>query len=479
MHLWSQTLSLGLAIVGFTLALVPRRSATPDFGAAVSETIIHPAKRLLRFPIFWGGAVLLAYVTMQGCNPAWRFASNPNIWWLEPVAHVSWLPSGIDAPIAKSNAWRALIIYASLWLTVCSVWTGLLRRKSYRVLLLVLAANASALALLGVLQLAGGSHLIFWSYEPSNDRFVSSFIYPNHGGAYFNLMVAIAAGFSWWHHGRAERDSSSPFLMGFLAAAGVGAASIVILSYSRMSTALLMAFLLVAGSVAIVALMRAKKPARKRATLIPFLLAAAGVIAIGFFSLGTKRGQERFASLLFNPSPIVDGRAEARAATRDMIADHWLFGWGAGTFRYAFPKYSKKYPDLNYTASGDRRYWEHAHDDLLEFPAELGVVGLLPLAFGLGYLAWGLVRVRFWRNPLSLVLVIGCGLTLVHAWVDFVFQNPAVLLTWCILLIGALRWAELDQAAVHRRLPSLSRRLEGKECNDRVTSRQTPVARRD
>jgi hypothetical protein len=34
--------------------------------------------------------------------------------------------------------------------------------------------------------------------------------------------------------------------------------------------------------------------------------------------------------------------------------------------------------------------------------------------------------------------------------VDFVFQNPAVLITWAVLLAGCIRWAELDIAPVRR-----------------------------
>jgi hypothetical protein len=64
----------------------------------------------------------------------------------------------------------------------------------------------------------------------------------------------------------------------------------------------------------------------------------------------------------------------------------------------------------------------------------------------LGFGCWRLARQRFWRNVLALLIVAGLLLTLVHSGADFVFQCPAILLTWALLFAGAARWAELDAA---------------------------------
>ncbi|MGA3007493.1 MAG: hypothetical protein ABSE59_06340, partial [Opitutaceae bacterium] len=67
-----------------------------------------------------------------------------------------------------------------------------------------------------------------------------------------------------------------------------------------------------------------------------------------------------------------------------------------------------------------------------------------------------------WRNAVSLSVVLGCALTLLHASFDFVFQNPAVLLTWSVLLVGAVRWAELDQPGGRRLAPASLRAEPGR-----------------
>ena len=442
MHPWSQLTSLGFAIVSFILAALPRNNGA-DFCDS-PRTRHWPAKRLIRSPAFWAALVFLGYIAIQGMNPCWQFFRDENSWWLEPVDHLAWLPSGVAAPFDLTNPWRALVIFASLTLLVSSVWVGFSRRKSYHTLFTLLAANAGLLALFGLVQHLSGAKRIYWSYVASNDSFVASFIYPNHAGPYLYLMAAVAIALARWHHQRARRRLENPGPASlFLFFAGC-CSLLVIFSYSRMSIILLLTLTLLVAVTLVMKLLRRTGPARDRAEFWPLALTFSALLCIGLVTLRTERARDRFAEMLTN-SGEVRAHALARQAATDMLRDHWLSGWGAGCFRYGFPKYTKKFPEIHLLDNGPRRIWEHAHDDLLEFPIEFGVVGLLPLVGLLGYGSWRLYRLRFWRNVVSLTLVLGCGLVLLHAWVDFVFQNPAVLLTWSVLFAGAVRWTELDQ----------------------------------
>jgi O-Antigen ligase len=454
MHAWSQLTSLGFAIVEFVLVALPR-TGTGDFVGAPGA-IQWPAARLLRFPVFWAGLILLGYIAVQGFNPAWRFIGVAHSWWIEPISHVSWLPSGVDAPFVRSNPWRALTVDGSLWLLVCAVWAGFLRRKSYRALFFMLVCNAFSLALLGVLQKLSGTDRIYWSYLPSNSAFIASFIYPNHAGAYFNLMVALAAGLAWWHRQRARRHLENPGQSFFFMFLAVFTGLAVISTYSRMSVVLLLVLMVLAGGVFVLGLFRRAGRIRDRMGFLLLTVALAGVIGTGLVVLRTAKVWERLADQVAHPVAFDRDRTLARQASRDMLCDRWLLGWGAGCFRYNFEDYAAKYPEIYY-AGNRRMYWEHAHDDLLEFPVELGAAGMLPLAGILGYGGWQLGRRRFWRNAVSFCIVLGCALVLLHAWVDFVFQNPAVLLTWGVLLVGAVRWAELDQSGGRRSAEPLRR----------------------
>jgi O-antigen ligase len=444
MHVWSQLVSLGLSAAALTVALLPRRGADPSD---------LPAERLLRFPVFWAGMLVLAYIAVQGLNPSWRFVSDAKSWWLVPLRHNPFLPSGIDAPFARSNPWRAIVIFGSVWILVCSVWSGFLRRQSYRLMFGAISLAGALLSFVGLIQQIGGSDRIFWGYKaPEKAQFMASFIYRNHAGAYFNLVLAVAVGLAGWHWRRAQRRIEG---LGAAVAFGFSAALIgvaVIFSASRMSIVLLVAFtLMVALGPAFRSLWEPSGRRRRRAWAV-IALPAVCILGIGFVSFEANSVWHRFAALVASPSATLRSRTLAREAAGAMIRDRWVLGWGAGCFRYGFPLYAQHYPEIYYSASGGREYWEHAHDDLLEFPLELGAVGMIPVVAALGFIGWRLLRARFWRNPVSLCAASGCLLTLVHAWVDFVFQNPAVTATWAVLLVGAIRWAELESAVERRRI---------------------------
>jgi O-antigen ligase len=442
-HEWSQFTSLGLSLLGFILSSLPR--AEPTGIDETSPKRRWPLCRLMRSPVIWAGLIFLLYIAIQGLNPSWVFLSNPESWWLEPRDSISWLPTSVEAPFGHSNPWRVLTVFGSLALLVTSVWFGFSRRKSYHALFSLLATNACVLSVFGLVQRLSGTDRIFGSYLPSNRMFVASFIYPNHAGCYFNLMAGLAVGLAWWHHQRASKTLESPGAATAVMLFAVGCGSAVIVSYSRMSIALLMVFSSIIGCTLLLRLLQRNGPIHHRKESVPVILMLVAILCIGFATLNSERIKERFARISLTPGAIDLDRTLARRAAGEMFSDHWLLGWGAGCFRYGFPKYTKKYPAIHFSAEGNRRSWEHAHNDPIEFLSELGILGALPLIYILFYAAWQLWRRRFWRNVLSLSLVSGGVLTLLHGWVDFVFQNPAVLLTWGVLLAGVLRWTELDQ----------------------------------
>ena len=90
-------------------------------------------------------------------------------------------------------------------------------------------------------------------------------------------------------------------------------------------------------------------------------------------------------------------------------------------------------------------FWQQAHNDLLQFPAELGAIGSLLI---LAMLAWWLVelvRSYFWLNAFSLCLTVGLLALLVYSWFDFPFQCPAILLTWCAMWPVVTLWTQFEE----------------------------------
>ena len=452
MHAWSQILGLGVSAGALILSQWPR--AWND----ESSESLPPFARLIRFPVFWAGLVLLGYVAVQGLNPAWHYATDGRSWWIEPRAHLAWLPSGIDAPFSISNPWRALVVYGTVWCLVCATWSGFLRRHSWRILSGILVGNAALVALLGFLEKLAGAERIFWTFAAHGGYFVASFIYRNHAGAYFNLLTALAAGVAWWHLRRAKRRLEGPgagVVFGFLA---FWLGAIVIYSFSRTSIFLLLSFTLLVGVGFAVHLATGRRQGLRRAEATLLILALVGIASIPVVTLETEGIWERFAAFAADPGASLADRAMARKAAGEMRRERPLLGWGAGCFRYGFPNYTRWHPEIDHTAgSRVRAYWEHAHDDWLEFPVELGELGMLPIGFVFGWGTIQLVRRRFWNHPVSFCSVLGCLLLLTHAGFDFVFQNPAILITSCVLFFGAIRWAELEGTVPTKRIKSANR----------------------
>jgi len=454
MHLWSQCTSLALAIVGFIVAAQPRCYTEAQTGTEAVR--VRPLQRLWRFPLFWIGLLVLVYIATQGINPAWRYRSNAAYWWIEPIKHLPWLPHGMDVPFRTAGPWRALIIHASLWLTICAVWIGLMRRLSFRLLFTLLVANGVLLAGLGLAQQLTHATGIFWSLKVNSQSFVSSFIYRNHAGAYLNLVLALAAGLAWWHFNRADRRLAKSSPAGVFTFGAVVTGVMVLFSLSRGATLTMITFIVLAGGAFGWAQLRRSDSGHSRIVLFGLLGLLLGFVAVGFQSLKAESVWKRFEGLIVDPVASAGDRLQAHAAATKMFAQQPVLGWGAGCFRFGFPGYIYRRADIYYAGPAQRKLWEHAHNDLLEYPIEFGLVGCALLGAGIAWLCWQLLRRRCWENPFALAAAIGIGLTFLHAWGDFVFQNPAILTTWAVTFLGAGRWADLDRNPTAYPTPSAS-----------------------
>lgn len=441
MRVTGQYTSLGLAVAALLVSLLPRHYNRLLTGQ--DAFTLYPVRRLIRFPLFWLGLGFLGYVLIQALNPAWSYRSEGNRWWLVRLPNISWLPAGMETPFAQSNPWRSLMIYASAWLPVCAVWIGFTRRSTLRHLFTILAVNGALLAGLGMVQRFEGNGKILWFVDVPASYFVSTFIYKNHAAAYFNLALAVAVGLAFWHlvQGQRRLQKSSPAALFTFCAVMI--ALIVLFSFSRTGTLLMAAYLVLVTGLLVWHKFRAPAGHRNLVATGIVLLLLAGFAGYGVYSLKLDQVVVRFEELrneLASEKP--DSRQLARQATWDMARDRPVTGWGAGSFRHYFPMYQRVYAPIY---DNGKLRWEHAHNDYLQTLAEVGSVGAGLIVLMLGSGAWGLYRGRCWRNPLALFGVAGLLVTLAHAWIDFQFQNPAILTTWAVLLWGFVRWTELDR----------------------------------
>lgn len=458
LRLWSHWIGCSLAVVAFIVALWPRHYTEANSRQGRFHLTMWP--RLLRFPLFWAGLLLLAYITIQGFNPAWTWMANEKgAWWMQRIPHVEWLPHGTISPLKMGNPLSGLMIYGAGWLTLCAIWVGVTRRRSLQIILYGIAANALLLAGLAIAQRLTGTDKILW-FQESPNQIWATFFYRNHGGAWFNLMVAVFCALACWHYLRGLRTfaKSSPApVLGFLS---LLMTVTVIVSYSRGAVLALLVFL---GLFLVFFLLRQfslpNYPQKHLVTAV-LLLAFAGFAFIGLRGLDAKKTWDRMEALFAGKTTSLVARQIATKATFDMWrASPWL-GHGADSFQFIFPLYQQNHPEIwsqqrwdkrqQKLVEGRRFFWQNAHNDFAQILAELGVVGVAPIVFGLLWGAWHCVRRRAWGNPMVVVPLLGLLVVLLHSWGEFVFQCPAILIMWLALGGIALHWAELEAPAQSR-----------------------------
>ncbi len=440
---WSQFTILGFALVSFVLSLLPRQyenEYSPE-----GPFRINPILRLIRFPVFWIGLVFVGYVLTQALNPAWTRMTDGSAWWLQSRDHITWLPTSVEAPVGKMNAWRMLSVYASIWLLGCALWTGLSRRTAVMSVLGALVFNGTVLAILGILQQVSHTSKILWFIKVPVAHPVATFVYENHGGAYFNLITFVAVGLMAWHMIRSQRRlvRSSPAPVYAIAAIITG--MLVCVSNSRGALILLLVYVVV-GTV-LFGLWRIYGGEKEGNRTVSIIVA---VVSFAFMGLGAtylNLGKNLTElGTLFNPatSEYIDFRISARNATMDLFKDKPMTGWGAGSFRHAFTEKQQHYPNIFRSGKDHVLFWDHAHNDYAQALAELGVIGFaLPLC-ALGWLVWRLCRLGGLSQPAYILIVLGLGLIMAHSWMDFPLYNPAILTTFCAVWILTVRWSELE-----------------------------------
>jgi hypothetical protein len=442
MRPWAQIASLGLAILGLTVALLPRHYTEEHTGG--NRFKLTPWPKLVRFPLFWLGLAFLAHVTVQALNPSWAFVTNGQGWWMQSIEHKSWLPTGVDVPFERWGPWRMLVIYASAWLTVCSIWIGFTRRRTVQLLLIGLAGNGLLLALLGLAQRLLPNGKIFWSLTSQNASFFSSFVYKNHAGAYLDLMLALTCGLAAWYYLRGLRrlDKSNPsgVFVFFATCIAVG----ILTSYARGATLVMLVFLFVCVAAFAAHQFLARHDTSRRIVAVALVLIFGFFLKTGMEALRSGEAWDRLRRGVMREDLSLEYRERATRAALEMLGENWSRGVGAGSFRFLFPIYQHRHPEL-VANKGARMFWEHAHNDVVQFPIELGAVGIGIILVGGAYWIVLLSRSYFWENPLSAAVVFGALLLLAYSWWDFPFQNPAILITWCALWPAVTRWTQFEE----------------------------------
>ncbi len=195
----------------------------------------------------------------------------------------------------------------------------------------------------------------------------------------------------------------------------------LILTHSRMGNTSFFTGLIIAGGFGLILSKHAT-----RGTVILLI----SLIAIDAFVVGTWFGLEKVAARIEETTLAKETRDEVDIYAYRQWKDYQWMGSGLGSFYSVFPKYSNK--DVG-------GFYDHTHNDYLEFASETGVigVGLLGLVIVMS-ITVALVAQYRREYPLmrgiSFAAIMSICAMLIHATVDFNFQMPTNAAAFMLIL---------------------------------------------
>ena len=418
------------------------------------EAAIPPAARAA-WPAFALLGLWLAYLLLQWLplppalvrtlSPA-AAALHDSVAYLGPPGR--WITISVD-PHATRAAWLLSCAYAVAF-ALALLLVRDLRRLGWLCAAIVAAGALQAFA--GALLHLGRVDLdVLGMPIPHSQRASGTYVNRNHLAGLLEMTLAVGIGLmvgqledrprrGWRQFVRETAElllSTKAMLRLVLVIMVIG----LVMTRSRVGNAAFFASLMVAGGIALVFSRRAP-----RSTVV-FI---ASLVVVDVLLVGAWFGVEQTAQRLSETTVAgVGARQNASAEALRIVADHPLTGTGAGTFYAAFPRY--RGPDLDV-------FYDHAHNDYVQFLAETGIVGTalagLFAAFSVGCALLALLR-RTQALPRGVAFGVVMGATAIgiHSAVDFNLQIPANALVFVLLM--ALGWLSLHlDRSGHGKAPS-------------------------
>lgn len=376
----------GIAAISIGLALFPGRGKATEYG---------PGRH-----IAWLMALLCAYIAFQTIplpgalvavlSPArFELTSATRILGDTPgFMPLSVFPSATLAQLSN------FLCYLLVFVSVCNLTKQKNKAVWFMIAPLVFVGTGEAIA--GLIQAAGGGapHFAHGTY-----------VNKNHFAGFLEMIVAFPIAYGWHLRGSNTRTRTV-----LICALAVIIAAAICVSTSR--SGILSAALAVMVTISVIS---AKKP------LFYWAAAAAGVALVA-------------AILFLIPIEAVDSvRPAIWRDSLHLIRDFPITGSGLGTFETALFRYKTAAP--LYTV-------DYAHNDYLQFLAELGLTGLLMLAaIGVGTVWKAISLVRTARAEQKALASAGLGAfaaIALHSLTDFNLYIPANALT--LVWIAAVVW---------------------------------------
>ncbi|MBT1064570.1 O-antigen ligase family protein [Bowmanella sp. Y26] len=415
--------------------------------------------------IWWLGFILVWAPIPLGSNRPWAWALLHGLIALGGIWHLFQVARN-KAPLFPKQ-WQLLLLFGPVLIAmylaaqlacalpeICSVdpyQTNIMLEKSLYLLLFtyLLSQNCRnhhqlkiiliCILISGGLQAIYGSLLNLSGLElspvfgiPEGEKARGSFVYQNHYANYLALCLSIAIGWmlselstskqkvplAKWLRALAELMLSRKLLLRLAIILMVVG---LVLSRSRMGNA---GFFTALGIVAVLALFIYRRPP----PLLKWLVLS--IFVLDMLLIGSMFGVEKVKQRMQDTSFVSEARDEVVMHSLPLLEEQGLTGTGGGTFYTVFPRYQQQ------SYSG---FYDHAHNDYLQFAIELGWPVTVLLCAWLAIALWQSLYVMNKRKTkLYQGVAFGCCMAwvhmLMHSSVDFSLQAPANSLLFMTIL---------------------------------------------
>lgn len=377
---------------------------------------------LLALPALWA--------SIQGLPLPYELVQllSPNAAELQQAAGSQTFSLSLEAARSQQMAllsWAYWLFFALTLLLIDS-------RRRVKTLLTAIVFCGVFQAFYGSLMTLTGLEYGFFVKKAANlGNATGTFVNRNHLAGYLEMCLAAGIGLlvaslnkhedvNWQAKARSVLDlflGSKIRLRVYLAIMVIA----LVLTNSRMGNAAFFTSLGVCGLLMMVLRKRVNKNA---------IILFASLLLIDFLIFSQWFGLDELAQRIQTTSVDAETRDEVIRDAWTMLQDYPLTGTGAGTFYSSFPRYSQ---------SDITGYYDHAHNDYIEFFTNLGMIGFIPLGLSVAFALATAIRTQYRRRErlmICLGFASGMGILslLIHSAVDFNLQIPANALLFVVFL---------------------------------------------
>lgn len=343
---------------------------------------------------------------------------------------ISWLPSSATPHATMRNLPYFVLLIGIVGPCVFC----LVSEKTFENLLWVFLINSLILSIIGLMVKFSGSDKMLGLIQPPQGTeryFFSSFTYKNHWGCYMVLSLGVVATLFEKHRNSHFNKFNFLFFVCIILFAFT-----VILSGSRSCSIIY----LLLSSVVVCRMISSYLPMSGTYYMVSVISSLSLLCLVVIFAIKSdiRNYEEMINTTRIYIFDFLNDKQHTRYSlslgTWSMFLESPVYGWGLGSYEFVFNYYkSGEFRGLNL---GDDLHFVYAHNDILQYFAEIGISGtiLLVLLF---------TTPLFYRFKNSVTsskwLLAVCFIVLVYSFFEFPFRTPAVSLMFTILYSAACR----------------------------------------